>query len=1064
MSKAFRSDIWRCIKKSRKRFISIAAITLLGVTMLTGLKAACDDLGSSADAFFDKQGLHDVSVVSTLGMTERDVAELSNIEGVEAAEGAYEESTYTQVDGVRKSVDVKALSDRGFNVPLVLEGSLPSKPHHVAVTERYVADTGLSIGDEVSFEEADEDAQVFERGAYEITAIVVDPTNINGNHSMAFRAGNTADYAFFVARGAVTADVFTAVYVRMKDAAALMCYSEEYEQLVGQVEDRIEGIREAGEEARTDEVVGDAQAELDDARAEAEDEFSSAESQFADARAEIDDGKADLANGWAELEAEEESAKAQFAQAEKDIADGYAELKQAEAELRTQEEAANLDAKEKELDAQIVQLETQLAHAQQGLDQVNSQIAQLEANKPHMSPEQYEASKAELLGGKAQAEAGISEIEGYLAQARAGKQQIADARAQFAAGWASMEEGRAALDAGAAELAAQKRAAYAAIADAKEQLRSGEAKLADGEFELNTQYEEYLTKKADALGEIGDAQKDIDSIEPAQWYVRDRASIGSYASIDSDTSSIETIGTAFSLIFLVVAILISLTTITRMVEEERGLIGTYKALGYRKGEILAKYLLYAAGACICGGVLGLVGGYVLLPKFIFVVFQYMYIIPELHLQINALYALGAVAVFFVGIVGAAFSACRAELAQTPASLMRPKAPGNGSRIFLERISFVWNRLSFLNKVTARNLFRYKKRLLMTVAGIAGCTALLVCGFVIKDSVDSLATGQYGHVYSYDIMCVMDEDDLSETSAWIQDQGQAKEMLEMRVDSIAVSRNGAEEDMQLMVIPRGESFEGYIALEDQDGNAVSMEDCGMVVTRNASVILGFDEGDALVLQTSDLAEAEVKVDAIVENYLGNFMVMTQDVYEKAFGPYEANAVFVNVKDGVDPRTLDDELAQREDVLSTACIAKLMDTFSSAFYLINAVVVLLIGMSAALAFVVLFTLSTTNISERLRELATIKVLGFRRGEVHRYVNKETVILTGIGIVLGLPLGRWLGGLLTVVLEMPGVYFAVNIVPTSYVICAVLTLLFALFVNTVTNRTLDRINMVEALKSIE
>ena len=902
MAKAFYSDIWRCIKKGRKRFLAIAVITLLGVTMLTGLKAGCDDLGESADDFFDNQGLFDVSVVSTLGITEREVAKLSAIEGVDAVEGAFEERTYTQVGGVRKSTTVRALGNQGFNEPLLVQGQLPAEEGQVAVTALYLEEAGASLGDSLRLEPADEDQEIFARSEYTITGVVVDPTDINGSHAMVFRSGNSTDYSFFVTRESVTADVFTAAYVRIAGTSDLMCYSEDYEQLVAQVEERIESIRESAEQERTDEVVGEAQAELDDAKAEAEAEFAEAEAKFADAQAQID-------NGYAQLAA------------------------------------------------------------------------------------------AEAMGPMASG-------------------QVAALRAQ----------------------------------------------LESGQAELDKQYAEYLTEKSDALDEIADAQKKIDSIEDAQWYIRNRASVGSYASIDSDTSSIETIGVSFSIIFLIVAILISLTTITRMVEEERGLIGTYKALGYRGKEIMAKYLLYAAGACAFGAAAGLLCGYVLLPKFLFVIFQYMYILPTLHLVFDPLYAGVSVAIFFVGIVGSAFLACRTELAQTPAALMRPKAPRGGSRIVLERIPFVWNRLSFLNKVTMRNLFRYKKRFFMTVAGIAGCTALLVCGFVIKDSVDALQPAQYGHVYGYDIMYVTGEDDLEDVTAWAQDRQETSELLEMRVDSVTVSRDGAEEDMQLMVIPEGESFKGYIALENEGGVSVDMDECGMAITKNASVILGFQEGEDVLVQTSELSEANVSVGVIAQNYLGNFMVMTQDAYEEAFGAYKANAAFMNVKAGADPIALNEELSQRGDVLSTVCIADLSATFESAFYLITAVTILLIGMAAALAFVVLFTLSTTNISERLRELATIKVLGFRRGEVHRYVNKETFILTLIGMIIGLPLGRWLGGLLTVVLEMPGVYFAVSLEPTSYLICAGFTLLFTLLVNLATNRTLDRVNMVEALKSVE
>ena len=524
----------------------------------------------------------------------------------------------------------------------------------------------------------------------------------------------------------------------------------------------------------------------------------------------------------------------------------------------------------------------------------------------------------------------------------------------------------------------------------------------------------------------------------------------------------------FPVIFFTVAVLISLTTVTRMVEEDRGLIGLYKALGYSRARIQSKYLIYSATACIAGGIAGDVLGFLALPAIIFTIFKTMYALPPFQFHFDFGSALLGVALFAVGIVGATFIACRQVLKETPASLMRPKAPRAGARILLERITPIWKRLGFLNKVTARNLFRYKKRFFMTVFGIAGCTALLICGLGIRDTVISLKPRQYGEagVVRYDLMAVTADDDYAAARDELLDADEVDELLGLRIDSVTAEFDGVRESVQIMVVPDGTDLSSYLKMESLDGRALTVPAGGALITKNAEQVLGFALGDSVTLQDSSLRQGEVRIDDIVLNYLGNFVFMDQSTYREAFGKDAAPNAFLALLNGGDDAQIAfaDELAADDLFMTVSSTARIANDFSESFKIVDVVVYVVTVMAAALAFAVVFTLSTTNISERERELATIKVLGFRRREVYRYINKETVILTLVGIVAGFPLGYAITRSLTVILRMPSLYFDTLVELPTYAIAAAMSLLFTLIINAITNRSLDRVDMVGALKSAE
>ena len=1119
MHAAFRKDILRTIRGNLKRFVAIVVITILGTAMFSGLKAGCDDLRTAADDFYDSQQLFDMRVLSTLGITQDDVDTLAGIEGVAHAEGGYAETAHVKVAGERASVDVKALSDSGINEPYLVEGELPDSAGEVAVTRGYLKDSGMSIGDTLTIEDAEDEAnEVFERRDYTIVGAVIDPMEVNNAEgSMSFRAASSSDYAFFVTQGDVVADTFTVAYVRLVGADEILCYSDEYDDIVSQVTDRIDAVSDERAQARTNEVIGDALKQVEDGEREAQESFDEAERAFADGQKEIDDGRAELADGQAELDsgrqelidgqAEIDANRQTLINSQAQVDDGFAQLnansetiESLRSQLPAMEEElaqgqAAYDAKLPEAQQQIqdgraeIEAAYQIAHdavnqqfeanwdtylaammaqgftEEQATAMLEQQRAQaLEAAEAQVAEQTadavaaLDAAEQELAAGAAQLEEGWNGLATAKEAVKSyddNRKLLEDSQAQINDGWAQLNAGQAQIDSGWAELES-----------GQAELNDGAAELEDGQRELDEQRADYEREKADALAELADARAEVESIEPATWYIQDRSSLSGYSSIESDADSIEALGTAFPIIFLIVAILVSLTAITRLVEEQRGLIGTYKSLGFAKHQVYAKYLIYALSACIIGGIIGNVFGFVLLPLFLFTVFDVMYVLPGYPIVYNVASGVLGILLFVVAIGGSAFLSCRSEIHQTPADLLRPKVPKFGSRIFLERIRFVWKRLSFLNKVTARNLFRYKKRFFMTVAGIMGCTALIVCAFVIKDSVALMAPEQYESIDRYDIMAVVDADDLEQVAEDLSADGKVVSLTRALVDSGEVGNGESTVDAQVIVVPDSGALEGYIAMADASGSPLELPDEGMLVTNNASQVLGLEQGGSAVLQDSSLEQRDALVAGVSQSYLGNYAYLSEEAYEDLFGAgaYEPNAVLVQLADGVDGPAFADELSQDSTYLSVVSTRELEDSFASSFQLINTVVAVILVMAAALAFVVLFTLSTTNISERERELATIKVLGFRRREVHHYVNKETLILTGIGIVFGLIAGPPLGGVLLGSLNMPGIAFPTHIEWYSMIICAVLPFVFALIVDAITNRTLDRIDMIGALKSVE
>lgn len=579
------------------------------------------------------------------------------------------------------------------------------------------------------------------------------------------------------------------------------------------------------------------------------------------------------------------------------------------------------------------------------------------------------------------------------------------------------------------------------------------------------------------------------NVPKAKWYIATRVENGSYTRLRSDVASIQSLGYAFPVLFLVVAMMMSLTAMARMVEEERALIGTYLSLGYGRCAAITRHAFFAIFACFIGGGIGDILGFLAIPSLLLKILRGLYTVPGVVLRYDWLYGSLCVLAFVIPVAICTIIVSWRETRQVPATLLRPKSPKAGARVLLEHLPFIWNRLSFLNKVSIRNLARFKSRLFMTIGGVAGCTALIVCALALNDTVATLGIRQYDGIYHYDMISISTPDAFQNMKKSVQ-----KDKSNNLVDTIlpanissggiaksdtdngksnSKSHNSSVEDsesVQIVVVKDSATLSKMVNLQDVNNNlqTISLNDNGPLLSQSAASSLNISRGDYIKITNSNFKHAKVKLQAVVRNLIGSNIYMTSRCYEKIFGfkngkTIKHNALMLQLRGKDDAKMrYADNFANQEGVLAVMSITRMKHSFS--FDLMNAVVALIVTLAAGLALAVLFTLASTNISERSREIATLKVLGFYQKEVHAYVHKEMFALTVIGVLVGLPLGRLVAGLLTNALRMPALYFEVEVSWLSYAIAGFATLIFALIVQWSTSPALDRINPVSSLKSVE
>lgn len=1031
-----------------------------------------------------------------------------------------------------------------LNRPILKSGTWPTKSDECLLSSDTVWQTDVHIGDKVCLIEGTQDLDdSFAEREFTVVGFVNSSyytcsTNVG---STSLGSGRLTSFVFVPDSAFADDYPITEAFIAVDGARDLPWASDAYQAKVDEVANRIDAIADDLKASRIEGLQADAQATLDEKRAEYEQKKADALAQLDDGQATLDDSKAQLDSAAVELESAKATiaqSESQLASGRAQYESGVAELagQRSQAQAALAQAQAAIDEGWAKYHAAMQtreMLNNKLSEAQKGLDQVNDGLAQvaarieqaqraidgLQAQIDALNPAdptyeetkakkaaleqqlaqakatlsqlqqqqaQLESQKTEIEAGIAQLQAGIAQIDtetaGVPEQLAAGEQELAAQKAAANQGFAS---GQASLDAAAAQLAQ----GQAQLDEGRAQLKSGQAEYADGLSQWESGAAELADKRAqaeaefaDAEAQLADAQAEVDDIATmdADVYALDlKKNIGA-ESFRSDAGRIDQIAQVFPLLFFLVAALVSLTTMTRMVDEERVLIGTFKALGYSNGRIASKYLVYAMVASGVGSIVGIVLLSQFLPWFIMNAYAIIYVVPCRPTPIDpALFLLAAG--LSVGItVAATLFAAMATLREKPAALMLPRAPKAGKRILLERIRPLWSRMSFSWKVTARNLFRYKRRFFMAIIGIAGCTGLLLTGLGLQNAINDIIDKQYGELYHYNAIVRMDPDvadaeknavakrveaDSEGPKAWV--------LTENKIVRAPGASDDIDQRVELNVPQDTQEFGNFNTLRTRVGHKpLAIDEEGVLISEKLATKLGVSVGDSIAIYDEDaIGNAtgegrEVRVSGIMENYVAQYVLMSPALYESTMGEAPSYATLLaNVAEGDDVREVfSDDVLAMDGVKTVTYNDETINSYRSMLKSVDSVVVVLVVAAALLAFVVLYNLTNINITERVREIATLKVLGFTPHEVNAYIYRETMLLSLIGAFVGLFLGIAMEGYVVITAEVDQVMFGREIHALSFVIAFALTMLFSVIVTLAMKFKLKKIDMVESLKSVD
>ncbi|MBC2011278.1 FtsX-like permease family protein [Listeria marthii] len=1128
-------DIYREIWRSKSRFISIFMLIMLGVAFFSGLKATGPDMLLTANNYFNKYDLANFNVQSTYGIDQTDKQALEKVDGVKRVELGYTADTLMQDKNiVTKLYSMKA--DNQLNKYKVVTGRLPEKSGEIALDNNKLIHENVQLGDKVTFVKNDGNklTGTLKESTFKVVGFVQSPAYIQKSERGASTVGKGKTEAFgVIPEQDFALPEYTIANLTFTNLASEKAFSDAYISNEEKDKDSIETALKNQPEKRLEKIKATEQQKLNDATKEINQgkaELKSNEAKLADAKAQLDAGfseyeaakksyDAKISQGEAEIrngEAELASAKKQLDAAQAQISQGEAAISQAEVELKEGQDAWE-DANDllNTTNGYLRNTKTTLENALKQPDLTNIELDRasllnifdsVAADLGLSAKEQttYKATMNQLLNDYESGAISDSEIRAGLNEALA---QVTDAQKEYQAARATLdkekqtiEQGQQALTAKTQELQAAKNtyeaglAKYQAgtekLATAKAQLAAGKetggvelqnalAKLNAGKaaYEKNlalftTETQKAEPKLASAEKEVKIGQEKLDTLELPKYYVLDRNDNPGYSEYKENADRLTSLSTAFPIFFFLIAALVCLTTMTRMVEEQRTQIGTLKAFGYSNGSIILKYLVYGSIASVIGSVLGILIGFQFFPNIIFNAYKSMYEMPPVDIGFYWSYSLLSLFVALFCTTFTAYVACRAELRANAATLMRPKAPKIGKRIFLERIQFIWKRMNFTSKVTARNLFRYKQRMLMTVLGVAGCTALILTGFGLRNSISDIAKMQYGQIMKYDAAVYQDMSappTAKETFDELMDDSNIKSKLAMSQTNIDTVKAGQSAQATSIIVPKNlNELPNYIVLRDRASHTTEkLTDDGAIITEKLAKLFDVKPGDTITVKNADNDKFQIKVSAITENYALHYIYMTPTYYQQIFKEKPVyNLDLLMLKDTSEKVESDfaEKLTDSKSVLNVTFSNNVSSMLTDTLDSLNIVIVVLITSAALLAFVVLYNLTNINVSERIRELSTIKVLGFYPKEVTMYVYRENIILTLMGIVAGFVLGFFLHRFIITTAEVDQMMFSPAISWTSYLFSGILTLVFATVVMVVMHIKLKRIDMIEALKSVE
>ena len=995
----------RKIKHSFGRFITLILIIAIGSAFFAGVRETSSDMIKTMDEYYDATNLMDFRIISTMGLTNDDLEALKNLENTQIIEENY---TYeTVIDG--DATKIYGLTENINNVTLV-SGSLPTSDN-----ECLVLAGSYNIGDTITIEDSDYQ-DYLKNNTFKVVGTVNSSMYIYNNLGMSTVSDGKLDNVIYINKDNFNMDYYTEIYLIAKNSQEETSYRDEYDEVIANLNTELEKLAPIQETKRYEQIKTEAMEEIYDAREEINNLKAENEAKFNDALAELNSaqnqinaGYNEINNGFAELEAQKNSVLNELNNEEATLDNSLATINS---------NLANLGITTNSIAESITELNNQITS-------ITNLLASLDDTNP-----EYVTYQAMLTN--------LNTLVSSLNSIQNGYTEINNARTQFDN---TYNDTINTLNAN------------------KNNLDKEQETLNEGFKEYNANYAEFQEEIDKSMQEMSDADAEIANLEKPEWYLFNREDNSGYTTFLESATKIDSIAAVFPLFFIAVAFLMCLNTMTRMIEEERTEIGIFTSLGISNFQIIFSYIFYVLIATIIGLLIGLSIGYTVVPHVLYNVYTQAYVIPGLKTYVNIPICISIIEVCVITMSLVTFIAVTAKFKNSPANLLRPASPKSGRKVLLEKINFLWKRISFSWKVTIRNLFRYKKRIIMTLIGISGCTALLLTGFGIKDSISEIVEIQYGEIEKYDALAVLDNpvtEESSEINEFLS-QNSISNPLYAHMETLTFAANNKNIDVYSLAFATN-SIDKYFNLKDLDGNNLELNDEGAIITEKIAKILNVNIGDTITLRDNNNEIYVIKISGISKNYINNYVYMNTNYYNLVFGDISYNTIIANIGNKGDTLMSSDyfsNIQYTEDNMSM-----LQDIFDS----MNNIVFLIIGFSSVLAITVLYNLTTINISERVREIATLKVLGFNDKEISMYVYRETIILTIFGIIIGLLLGIGLNAFVLTVAETDEIIFAKEIHYLSYILAIIIMIIFTIVVQIITNFILKKINMIDSLKSVE
>ena len=1126
----------REISKSKTRFLSILGIIFLGVMLFVGLKATGPDMTLTASNYFKKEKLADTRMASSLGLVTKDLEELKTVQEVDQVQANYtKDININEKNASVKFISYDIKQKNRLNDFFLIDGHMPKKSGEIVLDELAKINGYYKLNDTITLSESDDKDHALKRNSFKVVGFVQSPMYIENTSRGNTPIGKgSLDFFSVVPEEDFNLSVYTEVLVTFKNTKGLDSYSSAYKE---EREHSIQLIKKAlrkRPEQRVEEIRQESKVTLDQAQkkiVEGEQKLKEGQETLDRSKDELVTGNQQLAVAKATYAQEISAGESELAKNQQAIVEGEATLwnQQSILERKKNELAAattqvsegknalpGLVQQKEELSTSSVQLEkayagyqtlgysvadfqkypdTQLPEiiaqsaaslqvAVQDLGVVNAINQLIEVpTKPNIAlvMEAINGVLSDLAEQQMKIKQGIvtldqtiNSINDAIEQYNEGQNQLTIAENQLLAAQTQLSQGKQQLAAGKEQLEQAKVTGQSQLDEAQAKLTEGQQKYDKGLLEFQNQKNENQPKLESAKQELAEKKQELAELKKADYYYFSRDDNPGYTEYEENANRIASLSQVFPIFFFLIAALVSLTTMTRMVEEKRMEIGSLKALGYKNGQIAFKFLVYATSASLCGSMLGLILGYYLFPTIIFNAYGQLYNIPNFVTPWYLSYSVIAILIAILCTAGAAMVVLRIDLFNTPASLLRPKTPKAGQRILLERIQPIWTRMSFIQKVTARNLFRYKQRMLMTILGIAGCMALIITGFGIRDSISDIVAIQFNKIWHYEAVVTFKEKATKEeTESYEASLNEIKQLngkMPLYTETLTTTdKKNTVQDVPIYVPEKPEMINQFVSLRDRKTkDSYQLSSQGIIIDEKLAKLFDYKKGDSITLKNADHQEYKLLISSISENYTGHYAYLSPIYYEKVFGKKPIyNTEFLKFDKKLtkeDEENIGKKLMEDGKVVNVTFLSSLSNALDDTIGSLTIVIWVLIIVSGLLAFIVLYNLTNINVSERIRELSTIKVLGFYDKEVTMYVYRENITLTLMGIIIGCFLGKIVHGYVLQTVEVDMLMFSPVINWPSYLYAAAITFVFSLLVMIIIHKKLKKVDMIEALKSNE